>query len=68
MYSATPGLAEACETVGIPPVLYVGACVDNSRILVAATEVVKAGSSLGKDIADLPVTGVRCVPANPRPR
>jgi len=50
------GLAEVCETVGIPPVLHVGSCVDNSRILLAATEVVKAGG-LGNDISDLPVAG-----------
>ncbi len=51
-----PGLAEVCETVGIPPVLHMGSCVDNSRILIAATEVVKAGG-LGKSIADLPAVG-----------
>jgi carbon-monoxide dehydrogenase catalytic subunit len=51
-----PGLTEVCETVGIPPVLHLGSCVDNSRILLAATEVVKAGG-LGKDIRDLPVAG-----------
>ena len=51
-----PGLAEVCETVGIPPVLHMGSCVDNSRILLAATEVVKAGG-LGNDIQDLPVAG-----------
>jgi carbon-monoxide dehydrogenase catalytic subunit len=51
-----PGLAEVCEVVGIPPVLHLGSCVDNSRILLAATEVVKAGG-LGKDICDLPVAG-----------
>jgi len=50
------GLAEVCETVGIPPVLHMGSCVDNSRILMAATEVVKAGG-LGKDISDLPAAG-----------
>ena len=50
------GLAEVCETVGIPPVLHMGSCVDNSRILLAATEVVKAGG-LGKDISDLPAAG-----------
>jgi carbon-monoxide dehydrogenase catalytic subunit len=54
-----PGLAEVCETVGIPPVLHMGACVDNSRILMAATEVVKAGG-LGNDICDLPAAG--CAP------
>jgi len=51
-----PGLAEVCETVGIPPVLHLGSCVDNSRILLAAAEVVKAGG-LGKDIGDLPAAG-----------
>jgi len=51
-----PGLSEVCETVGIPPVLHLGSCVDNSRILLAATEVVKAGG-LGNDISDLPAAG-----------
>jgi len=36
-----------------------GSCVDNSRILMAATQVVKAGG-LGKDISDLPAAG--CAP------
>ena len=44
-----PGLAEVCETVGIPPVLHLGSCVDNSRILIAATAVVKDGG-LGDDL------------------
>jgi carbon-monoxide dehydrogenase catalytic subunit len=51
-----PGLAEVCEVVGIPPVLHMGSCVDNSRILLAATEVVKAGG-LGKDISEVPAAG-----------
>jgi carbon-monoxide dehydrogenase catalytic subunit len=51
-----PGLAEVCETVGIPPVLHMGSCVDNSRILMAATACVKAGG-LGTDISDLPAAG-----------
>jgi carbon-monoxide dehydrogenase catalytic subunit len=51
-----PGLKEVCETVGIPPVLHLGACVDNSRILVAATAVVKDGG-LGDDLSDLPAAG-----------
>ncbi len=50
------GLAEVCETVGIPPVIHMGACVDNSRILMAATAMVKDGG-LGDDISDLPVAG-----------
>ncbi|MHA1600857.1 MAG: anaerobic carbon-monoxide dehydrogenase catalytic subunit [Alphaproteobacteria bacterium] len=53
---AGAGLAEVCETVGIPPVLHMGSCVDNSRILMAAATVVKEGG-LGDDISDLPAAG-----------
>ncbi len=53
---AGKGLASVCEAVGIPPVLHVGSCVDNSRILMAATAMVKDGG-LGDDISDLPVAG-----------
>jgi carbon-monoxide dehydrogenase catalytic subunit len=53
---AGPGLAEVCEAVGMPPVLGMGACVDNSRILIACAEMVKVGG-LGNSIADLPVAG-----------
>jgi len=53
---AGPGLSEVCETVGMPPVLGVGSCVDNSRILIALAEMVKVGG-LGDSIADLPVAG-----------
>ncbi len=53
---AGAGLASVCETVGIPPVLHLGACVDNSRILIAATAMVKDGG-LGDDLSDLPVAG-----------
>jgi carbon-monoxide dehydrogenase catalytic subunit len=53
---AGPGLAEVCETVGIPPVIHLGSCVDNSRILMAATAVVKEGG-LGDDLSDLPAAG-----------
>jgi carbon-monoxide dehydrogenase catalytic subunit len=53
---AGPGLKEVCETVGMPPVLGLGSCVDNSRILIAAAEMVKTGG-LGDSIADLPVAG-----------
>ncbi len=53
---AGPGLKEVCETVGMPPVLGVGSCVDNSRILVAASEMVRVGG-LGDSIADLPAAG-----------
>ncbi|MCL1880292.1 MAG: anaerobic carbon-monoxide dehydrogenase catalytic subunit [Actinomycetia bacterium] len=54
---AGAGLAEVCEAVGIPPILHMGSCVDNSRILEAATEIVKEGG-LGDDIAGLPAVGV----------
>jgi len=50
------GLAEVCETVGIPPVLHVGSCVDNSRILTILSNVVAEGG-LGEDISELPVAG-----------
>jgi anaerobic carbon-monoxide dehydrogenase catalytic subunit len=53
---AGPGLAEVCEAIGIPPVLHMGSCVDNSRILIAATALVKEGG-LGDDISDLPAAG-----------
>ncbi|QTA79072.1 Acetyl-CoA decarbonylase/synthase complex, subunit alpha [Desulfonema limicola] len=53
---AGAGLAEVCETVGMPPVLGLGSCVDNSRILIACAEMVKMGG-LGDSIADLPVAG-----------
>ncbi|MGB3086712.1 MAG: anaerobic carbon-monoxide dehydrogenase catalytic subunit [Phycisphaerae bacterium] len=53
---AGPGLREVCETVGLPPVLAVGSCVDNSRVLVACAEMVREGG-LGDDISDLPVAG-----------
>ena len=55
-YLAGKGLREVCETVGMPPVLGLGSCVDNSRILIAASEMVKTGG-LGDSIADLPVAG-----------
>ncbi len=54
---AGAGLAEVCETVGIPPCLHMGSCVDNTRILMAATAVVRDGG-LGDDISDLPAVGV----------
>ncbi len=54
---AGPGLREVCEAVGMPPVLHMGSCVDNSRILEAATEMVVEGG-LGNDLSDLPAVGV----------
>ncbi len=54
---AGAGLREVCETVGIPPILHMGSCVDNSRILEAAAEVVFEGG-LGDDLGGLPAVGV----------
>jgi carbon-monoxide dehydrogenase catalytic subunit len=54
--AAGKGLAEVCKAVGMPPVLHSGSCVDNSRILMALSEMVKIGG-LGDDISDLPVAG-----------
>jgi len=53
---AGQGLQEICRAVGIPPVLHLGACVDNTRILRVLTNVVSEGG-LGNDISDLPVAG-----------
>lgn len=54
---AGPGLREICETVGIPPVLHMGSCVDNSRILEAATHIVAEGG-LGEMLSQVPAVGV----------
>ncbi len=54
--SAGRGLKEICEAVGIPPVLHVGSCVDNSRILIAASKIIEEGG-LGERISDLPAAG-----------
>lgn len=51
---AGPGLQEICGALGIPPVLHLGSCVDNVRILVLVSALANA---LGCDISDLPVAG-----------
>jgi carbon-monoxide dehydrogenase catalytic subunit len=51
---AGPGLREICGALGIPPVLHMGSCVDNVRILVLVSALADA---LGVDISDLPVAG-----------
>jgi len=53
---AGAGLQEICRAVGIPPVLHVGSCVDNSRILTACAELVKEGG-IGDSFDKLPVAG-----------
>ncbi|MDH5565166.1 MAG: anaerobic carbon-monoxide dehydrogenase catalytic subunit [Myxococcales bacterium] len=52
-----PGLREVCETVGIPPVLHMGSCVDNTRILTVLTQMVDEGG-LGDDIDEVPAVGI----------
>ncbi|MCS7222673.1 MAG: anaerobic carbon-monoxide dehydrogenase catalytic subunit [Anaerolineae bacterium] len=54
---AGPGLREVCEAVGIPPVLHLGACVDNSRILTVLSQMATE-TGLGEDIADIPAVGM----------
>ena len=49
---AGAGLASVCRALGIPPVLHMGSCVDNSRILQLCALLADA---LGVDISDLPV-------------
>jgi carbon-monoxide dehydrogenase catalytic subunit len=49
---AGPGLREVCKALGIPPVLHVGSCVDNTRILVLAGALADA---LNVDIGQLPL-------------
>jgi len=51
---AGPGLSAVCKALGIPPVLHLGSCVDNTRILVLAAAL---ANTLGVDISDLPLAG-----------
>lgn len=51
---AGEGLKGVCQSLGIPPVLHMGSCVDISRILVACAAIANA---LGVDISDLPAAG-----------
>ena len=54
---AGPGLREVCEATGMPPVLHLGSCVDNSRILTVLSQVVEEGG-LGDDISEVPAVGI----------
>jgi carbon-monoxide dehydrogenase catalytic subunit len=54
---AGPGLREICEVGGIPPVLHMGSCVDNSRILTVLAQMATEGG-LGDDISDIPAVGM----------
>lgn len=54
---AGPGLREVCEAVGIPPVLHMGSCVDNTRILTVLSQMATEGG-LGEDISDIPAVAL----------
>jgi carbon-monoxide dehydrogenase catalytic subunit len=54
---AGPGLREVCEATGMPPVLHMGSCVDNTRILTVLSQMAKEGG-LGDDISDIPAVGI----------
>ncbi|MGV1100607.1 anaerobic carbon-monoxide dehydrogenase catalytic subunit [Thiovibrio sp. JS02] len=49
---AGPGLKEVCGSLGVPPVLHMGSCVDNSRIIHLCALIAR---ELDVDISDLPV-------------
>jgi carbon-monoxide dehydrogenase catalytic subunit len=51
---AGEGLGGVCKALGIPPVLHMGSCVDNIRILVLAAAL---ANTLGVDIDALPLAG-----------
>ncbi len=51
---AGPGLRAVCRALGVPPVLHVGSCVDNTRILHLAGALANA---LGVDVSQLPLAG-----------
>ena len=55
--NAGKGLREVCEAIGIPPILHLGSCVDNSRILTIASAIAEEGG-LGDDIGGLPAVGI----------
>lgn len=54
---AGPGLREVCEAIGIPPILHLGSCVDNSRILTIATAMAEEGG-LSDEIGGMPAVGI----------
>lgn len=55
--NAGPGLREVCEAIGIPPILHLGACVDNSRILTIVSAMAEEGG-LSDEIGGMPAVGI----------
>jgi carbon-monoxide dehydrogenase catalytic subunit len=54
---AGPGLRQVCEAVGMPPILALGSCVDNSRILTIASAIAAEGG-LSDEIGGMPAVGI----------
>ncbi len=54
---AGPGLREVCEAIGIPPILHLGSCVDNSRILTIVSAMAREGG-LSDEIGGMPAVGI----------
>ena len=57
MEHAGPGLRQICETTGMPPILALGSCVDNSRILTIASAMAAEGG-LSDEIGGMPAVGI----------
>lgn len=55
--NAGPGLREVCVAIGIPPILHLGACVDNSRILTIVSAMAAEGG-LSDEIGGMPAVGI----------
>jgi anaerobic carbon-monoxide dehydrogenase catalytic subunit len=55
--NAGQGLREVCEAIGIPPILHLGACVDNSRILTIISAMAEEGG-LSDEIGGMPAVGI----------
>lgn len=55
--NAGPGLREVCEAIGIPPILHLGSCVDNSRILTILSAMAEEGG-LSDEIGGMPGVGI----------
>jgi carbon-monoxide dehydrogenase catalytic subunit len=55
--NAGPGLREVCEAIGIPPILHLGSCVDNTRILTIASAMAAEGG-LSDEIGGMPAVGI----------
>ncbi|MBI2913525.1 MAG: hypothetical protein HYY03_06355, partial [Chloroflexi bacterium] len=59
--AASPELREACQRAGLPPVLPIGACVDNTKTMLLFFELAREA---GLDLSDLPFYYVGAEPGN----